>query len=206
MNQSVTKNRLTGEQIQKITEKIFDTGNCLANYEELTDGFCNTAYRLTLSDGKRAVLKVAPKKGITMMSCEKGMMQTEVAAMKLAREQGISGVPEVYGYDDSYELCDSIYFVMESLDGESYAAVRGNMSEKEQAEVNVQTGEYLAGLNRIKGKKFGHFWMKELQWYDIYLYLIMMFEGTYRHYETNEQYLWVHSLFVPIWEELKKKE
>ena len=43
-------------------------------------------------------------------------------------------------------------------------------------------------------------------WYDIYLYLIMMFEGTYRHYETNEQYLWVHSLFVPIWEELKKKE
>lgn len=140
------------------------------------------------------------------MSCEKGMMQTEVAAMKLAREQGISGVPEVYGYDDSYELCDSIYFVMECLDGESYAAARGNMSENEQAVVNVQTGEYLAGLNRIKGKKFGHFWMKELQWYDIYLYLIMMFEGTYRHYETNEQYLWVHSLFVPIWEELKKKE
>lgn len=322
MNQSVTKNRLTGEQIQKITEKIFDTDNCLANYEELTDGFCNTAYRLTLSDGKRVVLKVAPKKGITMMSCEKGMMQTEVAAMKLAREQGISGVPEVYGYDDSYELCDSIYFVMECLDGESYAAARGNMSEKEQAVVNVQTGEYLAGLNRIKGEKFGHFWMKELQWedwftaflhlmeamisdgeresidigipygelleklkqhrryfdevrepsfihwdswdgnifiknghvigmidweramwaeglmedrfryhtknedfmrgygfdgltesqkircawYDIYLYLIMMFEGTYRHYETNEQYLWVHSLFVPIWEELKKKE
>lgn len=55
MNQSVTKNRLTGKKIQKITEKIFDTYNCLANYEELTDGFCNTAYRLTLSDGKRAV-------------------------------------------------------------------------------------------------------------------------------------------------------
>ena len=36
MNQSVTKNRLTGEQIQNITEKIFDTDKYLANYEELT--------------------------------------------------------------------------------------------------------------------------------------------------------------------------
>lgn len=28
-------------------------------------------------------------------------------------------------------------------------------------------------------------------WYDIYLYMIMMIEGAFRHYETNEQYILV---------------
>lgn len=40
-------------------------------------------------------------------------------------------------------------------------------------------------------------------WYDVYLYLIMMFEGTYRHYETNDQYVWVHGLFEKVWEEME---
>ena len=40
-------------------------------------------------------------------------------------------------------------------------------------------------------------------WYDVYLYLIMMFEGTYRHYETNDQYIWVHGLFEKVWKEME---
>ena len=40
------------------------------------------------------------------------------------------------------------------------------------------------------------------RWYDVYLYLIMMFEGTYRHYETQDQYNWVHGLFVQVWKEI----
>ena len=39
-------------------------------------------------------------------------------------------------------------------------------------------------------------------WYDVYLYLIMMFEGTFRHYETNDQYNWVHGLFEQVWGQL----
>jgi hypothetical protein len=31
----------------------------------------------------------------------------------------------------------------------------------------------------------------------------MMFEGTYRHYETNDQYVWVHGLFEKVWEEME---
>ena len=36
-------------------------------------------------------------------------------------------------------------------------------------------------------------------WYDVYLYLIMMFEVTYRQYETMDQYHWVHGLFEQVW-------
>ena len=32
----------------------------------------------------------------------------------------------------------------------------------------------------------------------------MMFEGTYRHYETDEQYQWVHGLFEQVWAQLKQ--
>ena len=39
-------------------------------------------------------------------------------------------------------------------------------------------------------------------WYDVYLYLIMMFEVTYRHYETKDQYYWVHGLFEKVWKNL----
>lgn len=204
---------------------------------------------------------------------------------------------------------------MECLEGKSYAAARGGMTEEEQQRADRETGAYLHRLNRIKGEKFGHFWIRELQWedwftafsrllgnviedgkrvqitigtpyeqilekleqhrsyfdevkepalihfdswdgnifvkdghflgmidweramwaeglmedrfryhtknvsfqegygireltkaqtircawYDVYLYLIMMFEGTYRHYETNDQYLWVHGLFEQVW-------
>lgn len=39
-------------------------------------------------------------------------------------------------------------------------------------------------------------------WYDIYLYMIMMIEGAFRHYETNEQYIWVLGLFEQVWNKL----
>lgn len=39
-------------------------------------------------------------------------------------------------------------------------------------------------------------------WYDVYLYMIMMFEGAFRHYETDDQYKWVQGLFMQIWSRL----
>lgn len=36
-------------------------------------------------------------------------------------------------------------------------------------------------------------------WYDIYLYLIMMIEGAYRHYEDDGQYQWTSGLLKQVW-------
>lgn len=315
MNHNVTKNRLDRQQILEIVKSEFGEKAEIDQCIELLDGFCNSAYRIQISNGSEVVLKVAPKKEITMMSCEQGMMHTEVEAMTLARKKGIEGVPKVYAFEENSLFSESSYFIMECLKGDSYAAVRQKMTEKEQQMIDYETGEYLYHLNQIKSEKFGHFWMKELQWndwftafyhmienviedgekvgidigipyetilhrlkqdqeyfkevkepslihfdswdgnifvkeghfygmidweramwadglmedhfryhvkntfflkgygihemtksqkircawYDIYLYLIMMFEGTYRHYETNDQYLWVHGLFEKVW-------
>ena len=113
MNYNVTKNRLDRQQILEIIKNEFGEKVEIDKYIELLDGFCNSAYRIRISDGSEVVLKVAPKKEITMMSCEQGMMQTEVKAMTLARQKGMEGVPMVYAFEKNSSLSGSSYFIME---------------------------------------------------------------------------------------------
>ena len=69
MNDSVTKNRLSEEQILKIVRKAFGEETGVYKCTELDDGFCNAAYRVELLDGRECVLKVAPGKDILMIDC-----------------------------------------------------------------------------------------------------------------------------------------
>lgn len=43
----------------------------LQSYEELTEGYFNVAYEVTLSSGEAVILKVAPANGIRVMTHEK---------------------------------------------------------------------------------------------------------------------------------------
>lgn len=317
---NITKNRQDKEQIIKMVERVFGENISLKDYHELSEGFCNVAYWLKLSDDRECILKISPDQAVKLMSCEVEMMQTEVKAMKLARVNHIPGVARVYGYDKSREISSGEYFIMEKLPGKSFSSIRGDMTEEEQEEVEFKIGQCLSQLQHIKGKKFGHFCEESLQyedwytafssmlkriiedgiavnmqiavpykevlqklkkhkpyfeevtephlvhwdswdgnffvkngeitamidweralwaeglmedrfrfhnksrsfrtgygieqltksqlvrsrWYDVYLYLIMMFEGTYRHYDNNDQYNWVSTLFSAVWPEIKK--
>lgn len=82
----MTKNRLGKQQISEIVKTAFGQEIRMKEYQELSEGFCNIAYRILLSDGRKVVLKVAPREGVTLMSCEQGMMRTEVTAMQLAAQ------------------------------------------------------------------------------------------------------------------------
>lgn len=42
-----------------------------------------------------------------------------------------------------------------------------------------------------------------LAWYDIYLYIIMMIEGSYREYDNDGQYQWAKKLLLPIIDQVK---
>jgi len=50
--------------------------------DELTDGWFNTAYRIELPDGSKAVLKIAPKDDWPILRYEKGIMRSEVEVMR----------------------------------------------------------------------------------------------------------------------------
>lgn len=316
----ITKNKQTYENLQKMVKRAFGEDTEITSYTELTEGFCNIAYRLSLSNGIHTILKISPDIHVKMLSGEVKLMETEVSAMKLAREKNLVYTPEVYFYDKSREICSGEYFFMEILEGESLYLAKQRLTQDEQALLNKKAGVVLKRLNQEKGTRFGHFFVEELQftnwfeaflvmlgnlckdgeeacvdigvryadildslpsykscfevvkepvlihfdswdgnifikngeiigfidweramwadpfmeerfrihgvnedflkgygidslteqekircmWYDVYLYMIMMIEGTYRHYENNDQYNWSKEMFDRVWPNLTK--
>jgi aminoglycoside phosphotransferase (APT) family kinase protein len=314
---SQTKNLQTDQALQILVAKAFD-GAKIKSHSELTEGFCNAAYKIELDNGKRVVLKIAPADGANLMSCEVNMMQAEVTAMKLVSERKKLLLPKVLYYDQTKIVCDSEYFFMDWLEGNSFSSCKNDMKDDALKSIEIEIGRFVRALHAIKGEKFGllgsmdtskeaffpffeqlligilqdgrnkninigvdydlihtamvrdeacfnevsesvlvHWdtwegnWLvkdntimglidweramfadplmedrfrshsrsdnflkgygvKEfsnpekvrMAWYDVYLYLIMMIEGAYRGYETDELYQWAKSRFSPIMEKL----
>ena len=67
--------------------------------EEQTEGMCNTSYRLTYTDGFRAVLKVASPQKECFMTNECRLMDAEVQAMALVAQRTDIPVARVYRHD-----------------------------------------------------------------------------------------------------------
>ena len=94
--ESKTKNRQTRDQIKAMVAKAF-AGTALADGEEaileLKDGWFNVSYKIRLADGRLVVLKIAPPPEAEVMLYEKNIMATEVATMRLVRQNAAIPVP-----------------------------------------------------------------------------------------------------------------
>src|SRR5688572_2686931 len=116
--ESSTKNTKTRAQIAAMAARAFG-GMALEDGEaavhDLKDGWFNAAYRIRLADGREVILKIAPPPGADVMQYERQIMASEVACMRLVRQNPAIPVPEIYFYDAAHDLCDSDYFFMEQL-------------------------------------------------------------------------------------------
>jgi|GEM_PF-3525521 len=63
---------------------------------------------------------------------------TEVRAMTLARQKGMEGVPIAYAFEENSFLSGSSYFIMECLEGDSYAAIKQKLTEEEQQTIDCE--------------------------------------------------------------------
>jgi aminoglycoside phosphotransferase (APT) family kinase protein len=159
--ESKTKNRKTREQIARMVEKAFGSkGITLADGEdavrELEEGWFNAAYSIRLLDESEVILKIAPVKGADVLAYEKNIMATEVATMKLVRENPAIPVPEVYYFDRTGDSCDSDYMFMEKLAGDNYAHVRESFSAEMQKQIDRQIGAIVRQINGFTGTYFGY--------------------------------------------------
>ena len=137
----------------------------------MTEGFFNSAYRVSLSDGKDVILKIAPPAGSLIMTHEKDIMSAEVESMRLGREK--TGIPlaEILYYDRSHTVCPSDYFFMSEIEGKSLNAVSDELNKEERNSINYAVGKMNAELNRITGESFGYFSQPDRQgenWYDVF--------------------------------------
>ncbi|HET8843813.1 MAG TPA: aminoglycoside phosphotransferase family protein [Ktedonobacteraceae bacterium] len=157
--ESKTKNRKTREQITQMVERAFGGTTLAAGDDavcELKEGWFNAAYNVQLSDGREVILKIAPLKDAEVQAYEQHNMETEVASMRLVRENPAIPVPEIYYFDTTGDLCDSDYFFMEKLIGDNYGQVKESLPPALQAQVDQQIGAIVREINGFTGTYFGY--------------------------------------------------
>ena len=97
----ITKCLQSKENIIRMSEAAFpDKG--MPQIEELTEGMCNAAYKLTFSTGFQTILKISSPVKEGFMTNERGLMDAEVKALQLVAKYTDVKVPEVYFYDRYY--------------------------------------------------------------------------------------------------------
>lgn len=173
--ESITKNRKSEEIIVRLVQKAFG-GNITSDrvmIKELTEGFFNVAYEITLPE-KSVVLKIAPPKSSKIMAYEHNIMKAEVDALRLVKQKTSVPVPDILYYDNSYSLCDSDYFFMDKIDGDSFFNLKnkGLIPYEKHHEIYCEIGRYNQEMNQIKGTSFGYLGQPEKQgmaWRSVFL-------------------------------------
>lgn len=150
----ITKNKQTDEKIIIMAKAAFPNKG-IPKIQELTEGMCNAAYKLTFEDGFETVLKISSSINEGFMTNESNLMKAEVRAIKLVSENTSIKVAEVYKYDASKQLCDGDYFFMENIDGSSWISVIDNLGEEVNSKLRMEVGKLQRQLSEIKGDKFG---------------------------------------------------
>lgn len=154
---ALSKTPISLETAQTIVAVHFGPDAKINQYEELSDGMYNAAYRIELADGQKSVLKVAPPDHVKVLRYEKNIMQAEVDVLRRLRARTDVPVPEVLAYDTSRRLIDNDYYLMSFIPGVGLHKLRKELSMEEQHAIDFRVGQYLRQINAISGDYFGYF-------------------------------------------------
>lgn len=173
--QSVTKRKLDVEQIRMLVRKAFGSDTVVNEIRELTDGYFNMSYYLSMSNGIDTVLKVAPLNDVRVLRYEYGLMKTEVFVLK--ELAGLESVPcpVVQHYDESKTILDSEYFFMSCLEGTPLNKVKDKITCEQYDRLVSTLGVYAREISRIEGAYFGFINNKSKRyrtWYECFLSMV----------------------------------
>lgn len=150
----ITKNRKTHQELLTLAEIAFPDRKAAA-VTELTEGLFNAAYRFGFADGTASILKIAAATKEGLLSNEINMMRAEVAAMELARRQGLPYVPQVQYSDFSCTVCDGTFFFMECMPGVSLNSCKEQLPADALADIHREIGRLQRRMAEIHGESFG---------------------------------------------------
>ncbi|GLI26221.1 aminoglycoside phosphotransferase [Agromyces rhizosphaerae] len=158
--ESVTKNRQTAATLRTLIARAYGADRLPTDDDfahEITEGWFNVAYRITLRDGERVVLKIAPPAGVDVLTREVGMMRAELEAMRLVSTRTTVPVPRVDHVDLTHEVVDADLFFMEYIDADNFgfAAADGRLGAEVVAIATRELGAMNREINSIVGPHFG---------------------------------------------------
>lgn len=150
----ITKCKQTKENILRMATAAFPKRK-ISRIEELTEGMCNVAYKLTFEDGFQTILKIASPIKSGFLTNECNMMDAEVKAMQLVKKYTDIKVAEVYAYDTTKRLCEGDYFFMECMEGANWFMLQESLEEEVKAHLRKEVGKVQRKLSQVSGDKFG---------------------------------------------------
>lgn len=171
-----TKNKQSIDVMKAMVAKAFGQVDIL-DLEELKEGCFNVAYLLTLSEIGEVILKIAPPKASVIMSFEKKMMFSEVDSMNRVLENSDVPIAQILYYDNSHLLCDSDYFFMSKLSGQSLYTLKEDLTDKVKDKIYYLLGQYNYKINQMTNQKFGYYGLTDTQgdsWYQVFKNMVCM--------------------------------
>ncbi|MNW37298.1 Phosphotransferase enzyme family protein [compost metagenome] len=163
------KRQLSDSDLAKLVQRAFGGARILNSALELKDGWFNSAYVLTMEDGMKTVLKVAPHNAGGTLRYERNMMEAEVDVLRHLKNTGVIPVPEVYYYNNS--AVEPEYFIMEYLEGQPYNKIKDQLTDLEREQIEVELGRYNRLINDITGKIFGYYAIQDKHgtcWWEVF--------------------------------------
>lgn len=157
--ESQTKNAKNRAQIEAMVNKAFAGIGLHADADavrELKDGWFNAAYCVRLADGREVILKIAPAANAEVMRYERNIMVTEVATMRLVRQNAAIPVPAIHYYDHAHDVCDSSYFFMEKIEGQNLDHVYDALPADQKTVIDREIGVIIREVNSFPGSYFGY--------------------------------------------------
>ena len=121
------------------------------SFQRITTGKFNTSFFVRAGD-ERLVLRIAPPRDSVLVFYERDMMRQEQHIHELVRSETAVPVPHILAFDDSHELIDRDFLIMERLPGHPLT----KMQRVNYDSVLKQVGNYLAQVHKLTEDRYGY--------------------------------------------------
>ena len=120
-------------------------------FQPIPTGKFNTSF-FVWADGQELVLRIAPARESVLLFYERNMMRQEPAIHDLLRSRTAVPVPRILAFDDSHEVVDRDFLIMERLPGLPWTECPAAPS----AALLREVGEHLAAAHRLTETRYGY--------------------------------------------------
>ncbi|MFB8046896.1 phosphotransferase, partial [Streptomyces hydrogenans] len=121
----------------------------------LAGGLYNSAVLAELADGRRLVLKTAPRAGTPALTHERDLLATEALFHRLAGRAGVR-VPTVLHHQPAGPDDPAEWLLLDHLDGTTWDAARAGLTPADGAALRHRLGEQLARVASVTGPAYGY--------------------------------------------------
>ncbi len=138
-------------QIESVVRHCLPRTEGTIDIQPITTGLFNTSFFIKTTDGEW-VLRIAPPEDSEFCFYERGMMRQEPLIHQLVSEKTSTPIAGIIKYDDSLDLIDREYILMERLPGKPMS----DAAEINEDKVLRQMGRYLAQVHSITSDEYGY--------------------------------------------------